>query len=80
MANHCQSLLTPKCSSYPGDTKVVAVELCATRCRAFDQDAALGKLFRPAVAQNSSMSTLVAGQLYFLDKRDALGLVARGSV
>jgi hypothetical protein len=34
------------------------------------QDAALGKLFRPAVAQNASMSTPVVGQLYFLEKRD----------
>jgi hypothetical protein len=35
------------------------------------QDAAFGKLFRPAVAQNPSMSTPVVGQLYFLVKRDA---------
>src|SRR5213592_4313381 len=39
--------------------------------RAGLQDAALGKLFRPAVAQNPSMSMPVVGQLYFLAKRDA---------
>ena len=32
------------------------------------QDAALGKLFRPAVAQNPSMSMPVVGQLYFLER------------
>jgi len=55
----------------PTHAKAVAVALCATQCHACDQDAALGKLFGPVVAQNPSMSTLVVGQLYFLEKRDA---------
>src|SRR5947208_1796736 len=64
-----------KCNSYTGDAKAVAIELARHNCRAWLQDAALGKLFRSAVAQNPSMSTPDAGQLYFLEKRRALGLL-----
>jgi hypothetical protein len=51
----------------PTYAKAVAVALCDA-IRACDQDAALGKLFRPAVAQNPSMSTPVVGQFIFLGR------------
>jgi hypothetical protein len=69
-----------KCSSYTGNAKPIAVELCAAQCgAACDENAALGKLFRPAVAQNPSMSTPVVGQPIFWRGDARTWPLARGS-